>query len=78
MYSFCMPLLFDAIREGISRAEAEGTTRYQISKDTGISQAALSRFVNGSRGLSVEMVERLAHYLKLEIVVRPKKIRKDR
>ncbi len=73
-----MPILLNAIREGIERAEASGTTRYKIAKDTGISQAALSRFVNGERGLGVELVERLADYLGLEIVIREKRTRKGK
>lgn len=73
-----MSMLLDAIKDGIARAEASGITRYQMSKDTGISQAALSRFVNGERGLGVDLVERLAEYLGLEIVIRVKRTRKGK
>ena len=65
-----MARLLDAICEAI---EASGKTRYRISKDPGISQTQLSRFMAGTRGLSVESVEALAEYLELEIIVRPKR-----
>ena len=68
-----MSLLLDAIRTALKRAEAGGITRYRIAKETGISQAALSRFVNGEQGLGVDLVERLAIYLGLEIVIRQKR-----
>lgn len=65
-----MSQLLDEIRKAI---EASGLTRYQIAKDTGIAQSQLSRLVNGERGLSVEAIEQLAHYLDLEIVIRHKR-----
>jgi transcriptional regulator with XRE-family HTH domain len=68
--------LLDAIREAISRAEANGTTRYRIANETGVTQATLSRFVNGEGGLGVGLVERLADYFGLEIVIRPKRKRR--
>lgn len=65
-----MSVLLDEIRRAI---EASGLTRYQIAKDTGVAQSQLSRLVNGERGLSVEAIEQLAHYLDLEIVIRRKR-----
>lgn len=65
-----MSQLLDEIRRAI---EASGLTRYQIAKETGIAQSQLSRLVNGERGLSVEAIEQLAHYLDLEIVIRHKR-----
>jgi predicted transcriptional regulator len=50
--------------------ESSGQTRYRIAKETGLSQAALSRFVHGERGLSLQSLETLLNYLGLE--VRPK------
>lgn len=73
-----MSMLLDAIKSAIQKAEASGTTRYRIAKETGISQAALSLFVNGERGMGVDMVERLADFLELEIIIRPKSRRKGR
>ncbi len=51
-----------------------GVTRYSISKATGISESALSRFVSGERGLSLGTLDRLADFLELSIVAgkRPK------
>lgn len=65
-----MSHVLDEIRKAI---DASGLTRYQIAKDTGIAQSQLSRLVNGERGLSVEAIERIAHYLDLEIVIRPRR-----
>ncbi len=70
-----MGQLMDQIREAI---RASGKTRYRISKDTGIDQAGLCRLMQGTHGLSVGASERLLDYLGMEIVVRPKRGRKDR
>lgn len=53
--------------------EDSGQTRYAISKGSGINQSMLSRLVNGERAMSFEAAERLADYLGLEIVIRPKR-----
>ena len=68
-----MGQILDAIREAI---EASDKTRYRIAKDTGISQPQLSRLMSGERGLSIDALERLADYLGLEIVMRPKRRRR--
>lgn len=70
-----MTRILDAICEAI---EASDQTRYRIAKDIGISQAHLSRLMSGERGLSIDTLERLADYLGLEIVIRPKRRRKGR
>ena len=70
-----MSALLEAMRKAI---EASGKSRYRISLDSGVSQAQLSRFVNGERGMSAENLERLAKSLGLEIVVRPRRRRKGR
>jgi hypothetical protein len=57
----------DQIRAAI---DAAGVTRYRISKDTGISESMLSRFMSGSRGLSMEALDTLGEYLDLEVVRR--------
>jgi transcriptional regulator with XRE-family HTH domain len=49
-----------------------GLTRYEIAKRTGISNATLSRFIHGERGLSMEYLDTLGELLGLEIVVRHK------
>lgn len=50
------------LREAIERS---GETRYRIAQATGISQAALSRFITGERGLALESADKLAEYLGL-------------
>ena len=52
-----------------------GKSRYQISKDTGIDQAALCRIMQGG-GCRVETVEILCQYFDLEIIIRKRKTRK--
>ena len=70
MYDDDMARILDAICEAI---EASDKTRYRIAKDTGISQTQLSRLMTGERGLSIEALERLADYLGLELIIRPKR-----
>lgn len=70
-----MAKILDDLRAAI---EASGRSRYRIARDTGIAESALSRFMSGERGLSIESVEQLADYLGLEIMVRHKSGRKGR
>lgn len=67
---FSMAELLNMMREVI---ETSGQSRYRISKATGIAESVLSRFMSGETALAVETVERLADYLGLEIVLRPKR-----
>lgn len=73
-----MPI-YDEIRKSIGTSDK---TRYRLWQETGISQAQLSQFMAGDKGLSVEALEKLAHCLNLEIIARPlkpsKSKRKDR
>ena len=55
-----------------------GQTRYQIAKGSGVSQAHLSRLVNGERGIGADSVQKLADYLGLEIVIQPKQQKKGK
>ena len=57
----------EQLRAAISRADV---SRYRMSKDLDISQAALSRFVNGAMGLSLSTVDKITEYLELEVTVR--------
>ena len=70
-----MSEILSSIRQAI---EASPKSRYRIAEETGISESALSRLISGERGLSVESVEKLAEYLELEIVIRPKRRKKNR
>jgi transcriptional regulator with XRE-family HTH domain len=53
--------------------EQSGKTRYRIAQDTEIAESALSRFMSGERGLSMESLDRLLEYLGLEVVARKSK-----
>jgi transcriptional regulator with XRE-family HTH domain len=48
-----------------------GITRYELSKLTGVQQAALSRFMAGHVGLTLATLDRLAPVLGLKIVTTP-------
>jgi DNA transposition AAA+ family ATPase len=58
-------LLSDQLRQVI---ETCGKSRYQISQETGIDQATLSRFMAGKGGLSIPILDRLGKFLDLRIV----------
>ena len=55
----------DQLRRAILSAPV---TRYRISKETGVSEAALSRFVHRKQYLDLSSVDKLAAYLGLELV----------
>jgi hypothetical protein len=55
-----------------------GVSRYAIAQTTGLSQALLCRFLQGTRGLSLGTIDKLMDALGLEIVIRPRHKRKDR
>jgi transcriptional regulator with XRE-family HTH domain len=57
--------------------QKSGLTRYEISKQSGVDQAALSRFVNGKQSLTLDKVDKLADVLGLKLVSNPPKA-KDR
>ena len=65
------------LMEQLRRAVADsGKTLGEFSRDTGIDKSALSRFVNGERGLSMEAIDAVGEYLRLRIVAdksKPKK-----
>jgi transcriptional regulator with XRE-family HTH domain len=61
--------LREAIRTGkLSQAE--------LARTTGLGEAQISRFLGGSRGLSLKSIDRLMDALGLEIVIRPRRNRK--
>ena len=74
--------LTDQLRKHVLSAEQ---SRYRISKDTGISQSALSLFVNGHAGVTMEALDALGEYLGLRLVAvkpaskpKPKRRRKEK
>ena len=50
-------------------------TRYRIAQETGLTEAALSRFVNGVAGLSLDSIDKIGEYLSLDITTRKQKPR---
>jgi hypothetical protein len=56
--------LSDQIRQAIDGC---GQTRYQIWQATGIPQETLCRFMGGSAGLSMTVLDKLAQHLGLRI-----------
>jgi len=48
--------------------ENSGMSRYQLSKEVGIDESTLSRFVHGERCLSEKNLDKLGEYLRLRIV----------
>ncbi len=63
-----MKTLSEQLRNAIVKS---GVSRYEISKRTGVSQAALSKFVLGHRGISVKAMDAVGLFLGLSIT--PKK-----
>ena len=61
--------LSDRLRRAIEEC---GRSRYEISRRSGVDQAALSRFMAGG-SLKLESIEKLAPVLGIEIVVKAKK-----
>jgi transcriptional regulator with XRE-family HTH domain len=59
----------DQIRAAV---DASGISRYRICQEIGLNQGAMSRFMSGKGGLSMDTLDRLADLLGLEIVARPK------
>ena len=63
--------LTDQLRRAVADS---GRTLGEFSRDTGIDKSALSRFVNGERGLSMESLDTIGYYLSLRVVAgKPRK-----
>jgi len=65
-----MKKLSDQLREAIDKA---GVSRYEIAKQTGVSETTLCRFVSGERGISVDAMDAIGQYLGLSIVGQKKR-----
>ena len=65
-----MPNKFsDQLRHAILNGDK---SRYRIAKETGIGQPALSRFVHGERGLTVENIDLICECLGLRLTTEQK------
>jgi len=64
--------LSDQVRKAI---DASGKSRYRIAKDLRVSEATLSRFMSGERGLTLTVLDRLADYLGLTLCARASRSR---
>jgi len=64
-----MSPIYDDIREAIRTSKR---SRYSISKEIDIRESQLCEFMGGTKGLSVESLERVADCLGLEVTIRPK------
>ena len=67
-------MITEQLQEAI---RSSGTSRYSISKRTGIDQVLLCRFLKGQSALSLESADKVLDVLELEIVIRPRRKRKD-
>ena len=56
----------EQLREAIL---ASAKSRYRISKETGLTEAGLSRFVNHVAGLSLDSIDKLGACLNIRLVV---------
>ena len=64
----------NTLRAAIEKSEK---SRYRLSKETGIEQSQLSRFMYGNAHISVERIEELAKALGYELILR-KRVKKRR
>jgi transcriptional regulator with XRE-family HTH domain len=67
--------LSDQIRQAV---DASGLSRYRISKELGVAESTMSRFMSGQGGLSMEYLDALADLLNLDIKTRKRGARKGR
>ena len=62
------PVLSDPISEPLRKAiETSEKSAYQISKEAGISQIIISRFLAGERDIRTATADRIAHVLGLNL-----------
>jgi predicted transcriptional regulator len=57
--------LSEQLRPLINRS---GMSRYRICKEIGLAESAMSRFMSGERGLSMEVLDRLFALLDLRVI----------
>lgn len=64
-----MAKLTDQLRKAVDASEM---SRYRISKEIGLDQSTLSRFMSGKAGLALETVDKLGELLGLELLTTKK------
>lgn len=74
-YDGCMARLLDIIRQAIRQSDKSPA---QIAKEAGVAKSQLSRLLSEERGLSVDVLERVAEALNLRITIEPKGKSKER
>jgi transcriptional regulator with XRE-family HTH domain len=57
--------IVDQLREAI---EQSGLTAYRLSKETGVLESTLSRFLSGERDIRLETAAAIAEHLGLQLV----------
>lgn len=63
-------LISEKLRECIEKSELSYN---QIAQNAGVPTPSITRFVAGERGLSMDVIDRLAKYFQLELTDKPKK-----
>ena len=63
-------LISEQLRDAILNADV---SCYRIAKETELSEALLSRFMNGVSGLSLDSIDRIGNYLGLDIATPKRK-----
>ena len=61
-----MSKICDKLKQAIEKSPK---SRYRLSKETGIEQSQLSRFMAGTRILGIESIEKLAKALGFELII---------
>jgi transcriptional regulator with XRE-family HTH domain len=57
--------------------DASGRSRYAICKAIGLPQSAMSRFMTGKGGLSMDTLDKLAELLGFSVAARPRRKSKE-
>jgi transcriptional regulator with XRE-family HTH domain len=70
-----MASIANELRRAIKRS---GMTRYRVAQLSGISEAVLSRFVNGQTDLTMENADKLCAALGLRVALEPKGKRRSK
>ena len=70
-----MSKICDKLKQAIEKGPK---SRYRLSKETGIEQSQLSRFMGGAHLLSIESIEKLAKALDFELVLKKKNTKRKK